>query len=173
MKTLLICTYLFITFCSIQSAEAVTIYLVRHAEKQVAAPNDNDPGLTEIGVARASMAGQILNDIQFTAIYSTDYERTQRTAEIIKGDRQQTVESYHPDKLNEFAEQLKTAPTDSTFLVVGHSNTTPDLAQALSGKPVAAMDESEYHHLFRVGVNADGSTNFDALVIPPISTGDK
>ena len=174
MKALLACTYLFITLNFITDTNAATIYLIRHAEKETSDKSDSDPDLTPAGITRAKLAGQILSEIQFTTIYSTDYSRTRQTAEFITLNQpNQEIIYYDPRKLAKFAEMLKTQPADGVFLVVGHSNTTPQLAQMLSNQPIAAMDESEYHHLFRVGINPDGSTSFDALSIPPIPNNDE
>ncbi len=170
MKILTFCCYCLLAQSLINSAEAITVYLVRHAEKQLDnAADKSDPGLTEAGIKRAETAADILAAIDFTAIYSSDYQRTRLTAETIKGKRSQAVQIYDPRKLEQFAEELKSAPADSVFLVVGHSNTTPTLTHSLSGKPVSAIDESVYHNLYRVGIAADGSTTLDLLSIPPIS----
>ncbi len=151
-------------------ADAATFYLVRHSEKQVTAENKQDPGLTQAGIARAEKTGVILRNIDFTAIYSSDFQRTRATAELIQGSRDTPITIYDPRKLEAFAEQLKNSTADSVILVVGHSNTTPQLAEALSGKPVAPIDESVYHNLYRVGIESDGSSTVEILTVPPISS---
>ncbi len=169
MKILQFCFALLIIACATVNANATTVYLVRHAEKQTSDPHDRDPELTKAGIARAITAGEILNQIEFTAIYSSDYKRTRTTAKLIKGTRSTSVTLYDPGELEAFAKVLQSAPMDSVFLVVGHSNTTPQLAQLLSNQVVTPIDESIYHHLYRVGIAEDGSTTVDLLSIPPVT----
>lgn len=169
MKTLQLYVAAVVFLCGMATADATTIYLVRHAEKQTSDPQDRDPALTEAGIARATTAGKILRHIEFTTIYSSDYQRTRDTAKLIKGERAQAIELYDPRDLDAFAKQLKAASADSVFLVVGHSNTTPQLTQLLSDQAIAPIDESVYHHLYRVGIAEDGSSTVDLLSVPPIS----
>lgn len=167
MKIFQLCFVLLIISCATTSANATTVYLVRHAEKQTSDPHDRDPALTKAGIARAITASEILSHIKFTTIYSSNYKRTRATAKLIKGVQPASIELYDPGELEALAKVLQSAPTDSVFLVVGHSNTTPQLTQLLSKQTVAPIDESIYHHLYRVGIAEDGTTSVDLLSIPP------
>jgi len=42
-------------------------------------------------------------------------------------------------------------------LVVGHSNTVPEIVKALSGITVPAITDAEYDHIFVVVIPATGS----------------
>jgi hypothetical protein len=42
-------------------------------------------------------------------------------------------------------------------LVVGHSNTVPDIVKALSGTAVSAIADPEYDHIFVIVIPASGS----------------
>jgi len=123
-----------------------TYYLVRHAEKQVdGTPN---PSLSEQGRVRANFLAQHLSLAGITKIYSTDYRRTRQTAEPLAELLGITVASYNPEKLDDFANLLKTQT--GQILIVGHSNTTPILASLLSGKTVAAIEDDEYDNLYQI-----------------------
>lgn len=123
-----------------------TFYLVRHAEKQI--DGTKNPHLTEQGHQRAQYLAQQLSLAKITKIYSTDYHRTQETAKPLSELLGISVEPYDPRKLEEFAESVK-AETGN-ILIVGHSNTTPQLTALLSGEEVDEMDESEYEDLYQV-----------------------
>ena len=124
-----------------------TIYLVRHAEKE-AGP---DPSLTLTGRTRADILAQELEDTDLTAVWSTDYARTRQTAAPTARAQGLPVRIYDPAQLEQFAGLLKAAP--GTILVVGHSNTTPQLVEMLGGKPGSPIDEaSEYDRLYTVTV---------------------
>lgn len=124
-----------------------TIYLVRHAEKE-AGP---DPSLTIVGRARADILAQDLADAGLTAIWSTDTKRTRETAKPASNQTGLPIQIYDANRQNAFAAQLKAAP--GNILIVGHSNTIPQLVDALGGKPGEPIVEaSEYDRLYVVTV---------------------
>ncbi|MEM9181015.1 MAG: histidine phosphatase family protein [Pseudomonadota bacterium] len=133
-----------------ESAAVHEIYLVRHAEKQLG----NDPSLTPAGQTRAETLAEILSDKGLTQIYSTDYKRTLATAAPIAARTGLEIELYDASDLAAFANTLRA--TEGVHLVVGHSNTTPPLVQALGGDPGSDIDEaSEYDRLYIVTIQPD------------------
>ena len=140
--------------CQATPVPAGAVHLVRHAEKTTDTP---DPGLTPDGVARAEALADRLQGAGITAVWSTDYARTRETAAPLAVRLGLEVQLYDPRDLPGFAAQLKAAP-DERVLVVGHSNTTPDLVSALGGEPGSPIDEaSEYDRLYIVSL-VDGAT---------------
>ena len=61
----------------------------------------------------------------------------------------------------EFAAQLRREHRGGTVLVVGHSNTAPQIAAALCACDVAPMAETEFDRLMTVTVDPGGRTTFD------------
>ena len=121
------------------------IYLVRHAEKEPG----RDPNLPPDGKVRAQALAERLKDTQLTAIYSTDYKRTRQTAAPTALGLGLPVVYYDPAKLDEFAAQL--LAQTGNVLVVGHSNTTPQLVAALGGDGgTPIVEASEYDRLYVV-----------------------
>ena len=139
-----------------KNEEYVTvIYLVRHAEK--AKEGGADPLLTTQGKTRAAKLGDILKEAGIDRVYSTVYQRTQSTAKPTADILETGIRLYDARDLNTFAEQLKNRD-GSGILVVGHSNTTPTLVNALIGQEKFAMiPESEYGNLYRVTISEDGT----------------
>lgn len=129
------------------------VYLVRHAEK---ADTGKDPELTVEGKDRAEDLARLLKDAGVTHVWSTDYKRTRGTAEPLSARTRVKVELYDPAKLGEFATRLKSIP--GRHLVVGHSNTTPGLVQALGGDPGAPMPDSEYDRFYVVTLGQNIAT---------------
>jgi len=129
-----------------QANADVTIYLLRHAEKQ--SDGTNDPHLTERGELRAAYLSQQLSLTNITKIFSSNYKRTLETAKPLSELLGITVELYDPRKLEKFAEALR--KETGQIMIVGHSNTTPQLTALLSGVEVDAMDESEYENMYQV-----------------------
>lgn len=101
------------------------VYAVRHAEKG----KGRDPELTEAGAARAAELARVLGDVKLDAVYSTNYKRTQLTAQPVAAKQGLEVQGHDPKG---FAAALKGGKA-RTVLVVGHSNTTPDLIRSLGG----------------------------------------
>jgi hypothetical protein len=61
------------------------------------------------------------------------------------------TEIYDPSDLEGLAQKLR--DTGGIHLVVGHSNTTPEMVRILGGKPVSKINEaSEYDRLYIVRV---------------------
>ncbi|MEX0996548.1 MAG: phosphoglycerate mutase family protein [Flavobacteriaceae bacterium] len=113
-----------------KSPKKTTIYyLIRHAEKDRTNPDDEDPNLDEDGLKRAENWASIFSEIELDAIYSSDFKRTQQTAKPTAESVNYPVNSYDPHKVYEtnffeITEGLQ-------VLVVGHSNTVPELANFL------------------------------------------
>jgi len=72
-----------------------TLYLVRHGEtewnKNHTVMGQMDSPLTSEGIKQVEATAEELKHIHFDAIFSSDSPRTQRTAEIIKLDRQLAI----------------------------------------------------------------------------------
>lgn len=145
MKTILL---LAILFSNITLAQT-TIYLLRHAEKQA---GDN-PSLTAIGKFRAQNITKQLASVGISHIFSTNYKRTQQTVRPLADFLNLSIQNYDPRDLTTFAEQLKSL--SGSILVVGHSNTTPELTTLLSQKKVGAIKENEYDNLYQVILDGD------------------
>ena len=131
-------------------AESQTWYFVRHFEKQL---GDN-PSLTEIGKLRANALAAFFSDKSLTQVYSTDYRRTQQTAGPVAAFKKLPIESYDPRNLVEFASKLKQL---DHVLVVGHSNTTPQILSLMGGETIH-MEESDYGVVYMLQKNDDELT---------------
>jgi phosphohistidine phosphatase SixA len=120
------------------AAPESAFFLVRHAEK---ADQSEDPPLTDEGRARAENLARTLRDAGVHKIHSSDFERTRETAAPLASGLGLEVELYDPN-----AKTLLGSP--GRYLVVGHSNTTPELAGLLGGEPGSAISEDEYDRLY-------------------------
>ena len=128
-----------------QEPDNTVIYLVRHAEKLTTA---GDPGLNNQGRARAGRLAELMAEQNIQAIYSTDYRRTLETAEPVARKLGLQVRLYNPSHLAAFAERI--ADSHQRILVIGHSNTTPGLAELLGAESGQHMEESEYGRIYRI-----------------------
>jgi len=132
--------------CSQAAPKPDAIFLVRHAEKTA---EKTDPGLTKAGKARAVALADRLEDEGITHIHSSDYIRTRDTAAPLAERLGLEVEIYDAGDLPGIAAKLKAMP--GRHLVVGHSNTTPQLTELLGGdggEPI--VEATEYDRLYVV-----------------------
>lgn len=143
-------------------ADAHMIYLTRHAEK---AATGTDPALTPEGQVRAQNIAAALKKAGIKKIYSTAYARTQQTAQPLASYLQLTTQTYDPTQLATFAQQLR-GMTDNV-LVVGHSDTTPELIRQLGGDSVPDIAETEFDRLYQVAIGQDGDVTTTLLTSLP------
>lgn len=122
-----------------------SLYLVRHAEKETKSKN---PSLTTCGKERAKQLATILSTVNIKSIYSTSYQRTMSTAAPLSSRKKIAIKNYNPKQLEQFALHLKQRKENA--LIVGHSNTTPQLTQLLSSQNVDKLTEKEYQTLYQV-----------------------
>lgn len=133
----------------------LVVFLVRHAEKT---DDGKDPQLSEEGKTRSEELAQALKNANIEHVHSTDFIRTRDTAAPFAKGAGREVEIYDPKDLAGFAKKLK--ETGGRHLVIGHSNTTPELAKLLGGDPGTAIDEKgEYDRLYIVTIGKDGTVN--------------
>jgi broad specificity phosphatase PhoE len=137
---------------TVAAQDDVVVYLVRHAER--AEDGTDDPPISEDGEARARLVAELLRDAGITHIHSTDYKRTRSTAGPTARETGLDVRSYDPRDLPSFAAQVLATP--GRHLVVGHSNTTPALVEALGGDPGEPIEEFEYDRIYLLVADRDG-----------------
>lgn len=130
---------------------SLVVFLVRHAEK---VDNSRDPDLSPEGYLRADALAMTLSDSEIEYVHSSDYIRTRKTAAPVADLFELEIELYDPSDLHTLAGKLKT--TGGRHLVVGHSNTTPDLVEILGGEPGSdIIEETEYDRLYILSVDED------------------
>jgi phosphohistidine phosphatase SixA len=126
------------------SQDAGKIFIVRHAEKQ---SNDADTPLSSKGLARADCLARTLKDAHITAAIVSQYQRTKQTAAPTIAEfkvKETAVEAKSTDQIVQAARE---AAKSGNVLVVGHSNTVPNVLAALGTPPITIPDAS-YDLLF-------------------------
>ncbi|MEM6895240.1 MAG: phosphoglycerate mutase family protein [Bacteroidota bacterium] len=136
-----------------------TFYFIRHAEKDRTDSSNADPELNQDGLGRAIKWAEVFDPVMLDAIYSTNYERTSMTAAPTSVKKEIEIEYFDYATLN-VANFLETNE-GRNVLVVGHSNTTPAMANQVLGEeyyqPMADDDNSS---LFVVRIIGDKATSF-------------
>jgi 2,3-bisphosphoglycerate-dependent phosphoglycerate mutase len=133
------------------SDTTTTFIIVRHAEKE---GTGTDPGLTSDGVARAEELRRILANVSVSAIYSTPFIRTRQTVQPLASDRGITISEYPADKpYAQLVSEIRAARRGKVTVIVGHSNTVPDILKELSNNSFnVTITDSQYDNLFIVSM---------------------
>lgn len=141
-------------------AQVTTFILVRHAEKE--SDGTRDPELSAEGKLRATRLETLLAKTSVDAIYSTDYKRTRHTVTPLATTKQLSVNTYSSMKAADL-ETLLMKHRGGTLVLAGHSNTVPEIANALVGeKKFAQFSEDDYGNVLIISVSAVGK---DAKVV--------
>lgn len=136
-----------------RSDDALRFIVVRHAEKTD--DGSRDPTLNPKGQARAQALREALANEPLRAAYATDFQRTRQTAQPTAQAHQVETMTYDAKQpAAEFATQLRQRHANGAVLVVGHSNTVPDIVAALCGCKAPPLDETEYDRLSIVEIDA-------------------
>ena len=122
------------------------LFLVRHAEKT--ATGGNDPELSFAGHERAEALARILKDSEITAIFTSEFKRTQQTAVPTAKATRITPTIVPANDVAALVEKLRSLKGNA--LVVGHGNTIPDLAKELGIITPVNISENDYNELFVV-----------------------
>jgi 2,3-bisphosphoglycerate-dependent phosphoglycerate mutase len=144
MKRFVFCFVLLSALASTATAQS-TVFFVRHAEK---ADATKDPDLSEAGRARADALAKMLKDANITAIYATEFKRTQQTAAPLAKALDITVTTLPAKNSAALIEKLRAS--NGNALVVGHGDTIPDLIKALGISELINVGENDYDNLFAV-----------------------
>ena len=144
-----------------------TVFLVRHAEKEKTPPAD--PPLSEAGLARSKNLARVLQKAGIKAVYTSQFLRTRQTAQPLAEALGITaiqvplrMDPSNPRKVSE--ESLREAIEKvyehggGGVLIVGHSNTVPEMIRLLGGDQIPFIDESMYDDLFVVTVYEKGKS---------------
>ena len=125
-----------------------SVFIVRHAERADA--KDDKSLLSRKGKKRAKLLSGVLSGVALKAVYTTEYERTQQTAGPTAKAKGLIVTVTDSEKAVELAAELKSKPADTDVLVVGHTDTIPDILKGLGVEPPVAIGDSDYSNLFIV-----------------------
>ncbi len=123
------------------------VFLVRHAEK---ADASRDPALSPRGEARARALAALLRDAGVTAVWATELRRTQLTAQPLAKARHLPVRVHPAGDSAGLVEEIRKQQPRGRVLVVGHSNTLPEIAAALGVREKIRLADDEYDALFVV-----------------------
>lgn len=145
MRRLLVCL---LALSIAGSVQAQTIVLVRHGEKA----EGSDPELSAAGQARAQVLAKTVKGARLTRVLATPPKRTQQTAGPAAAGAGVKVEPVSLEgggaiHIARVANEARKAKPGETVLIVGHSNTVPEIARALGDSAPVALTDCDYDSL--------------------------
>lgn len=144
-----------------ESQATTTIIFVRHAEK-AAVPAD-DPGLSPAGERRVAELTRQLLDVDVVAgvdaVYATAYRRSQETAGPVADALDLPINTYDAADNETVLDTILKNHKGQIILVVGHSNTVPELIANLgASKKVPPIAENEFDNIYVISIPWFGKT---------------
>ncbi|MES2441817.1 MAG: phosphoglycerate mutase family protein [Pseudomonadota bacterium] len=121
------------------------VYVVRHLNTP---EGERDPDLTPAGKAAAEQLATWFEGKPLTAIYVSDYKRTRQTAAPLAAARGITVKLYNPADTPALIARVRAEP--GRVLIVGHSNTVPDIVEQLGGIRPEALAHPDFGDIWSV-----------------------
>lgn len=129
------------------------IVVVRHAEK--ADDGTRDPGLTSAGHERAQKLAEALDQADVGGLIASQYQRTQQTLAVMAAKRnlEVTIVPAEPGgdieaHVQALVSQVEASRAEGLLVIAGHSNTVPLIVEALTGKTVGTISESDYDRMY-------------------------
>ena len=142
---------------SVPAAAAEAVYVIRHLQKAAG----DDPPLTPEGSAGASALADILADRGIGAVFATPTRRAIQTATPLAVRLGLPVRRYDPANSAALIEGARAIP--GNVLIVGHSNTVPDLVAQFGGERPPPMTEQDYGTIYAVFT---GTKEVREIVLP-------
>ncbi|MBX3561425.1 MAG: histidine phosphatase family protein [Sphingomonas sp.] len=127
------------------------IYVVRHLHTP---EGERDPDLLPEGQRVAILLGDRLAGERIAAIYISDFKRTRQTAGPLAERLGLEPILYDPRDTPALVARVRAGPLPA--LIIGHSNTVPDIVDQLGGTRPADLSHPDFGDLWRVG--PDGAT---------------
>jgi phosphohistidine phosphatase SixA len=135
-----------------QESQSTTWLIVRHADRA-----GEDDAITPAGEQRAEQLAQIAKLLRAQAVYSTDFQRTRRTAEPTAKELNLEVNIYG-DLNDDWFKELKSRHAGQVVLIVGHSNTAGKIVNGLGATGNYPIADDVFDNLFVVTTDDSQST---------------
>lgn len=140
---------------------AADVFLVRHAEKKD--PKDDKSTLSAAGLKRARDLSRTLSSVDLKAVYRTEYERTRQTAAPTAAAHKLIPIEMKSDDVKGLAAALRAVKPSDDVLVVGHSDTIPDVLHELGVSTNVVIGPNDYDNLFIVSPRESAEPGFHVL----------
>jgi broad specificity phosphatase PhoE len=122
----------------------LTVFVVRHAEK---GPEVPDPSLSDAGRRRATELARVLSDSRVTALFATEFKRTQETLAPLAAATGVAPTHLLARDMDALIEQIRALPPGSRAVVASHSNLIHVIVARLTGVMLPELTDLDYDRL--------------------------
>ncbi len=143
------------------TALVTTLIVIRHGERNAPTPAHPDPHLNRAGKLRAKKLIHVVGQSGIKAVYTSHFVRARETAGPLAAHL--GLSPVVMDEALQVKNDVLANHAGQTVLVIGHSDTVPDLITRLGAGSMPVIDESEYDNLFLVKVFSQGRASLTQL----------
>ena len=122
-----------------------TVIVVRHAER---VDSSTDSPLSPAGLQRAQTLARTVSRAGVAAIFVTQFQRTQMTAAPLAAQLKVTPIVMNADTTAPLIDRIRREHANDVVLVVGHSNTVPEILTQLGASEPVTIQDDEFDSLF-------------------------
>lgn len=158
-----------------QCAE-IDVYAMRHLPKQ-SIPGEKDPGLSDKGKVLARELAMQTFAKSLDAVFYSPYKRSKESVLYVLESKKIPAIEYDASHSQSLVNDINKNYCQQTVLIVGHSNTVPEIVQLLGGKfvvnfadsalkstPTIILNEQDYGTIFHIQ-RVNGKVNQSILNI--------
>ena len=132
--------------CATPAPPAEPVYFVmRHLHTPA---GEHDPDLTAEGQRHAALLANWFGEEALEAVYVSSYQRSRQTAAPLAARLGLTPVVYDPRDTPGLLARVRQGPFPA--LIVGHSNTVPDIIEQLGGERPGPLAHEDFGHIWRV-----------------------
>ncbi|MBB6002272.1 histidine phosphatase family protein [Arcicella rosea] len=153
-----------ITLLFSSCAKEATIFVVRHAEKDLVYKGDDHfRPLNTAGHQRAGILAKRLANEKIAKIYATEYLRVQQTGDSLRINQKIDTAIYSAKTAYFFDKIKQDKVQGKNILIIGHSNTVPEVIRFLGVKfDLKIILDTEYDNLYLVKMKGKKVIDFKA-----------
>lgn len=138
-----------------------TVILIRHGERTPSPsdPPEVGPHLNADGRRRAQTLVHVLGDAGIKAIYVSRFIRTKETAAPLASHFNPDITPTEIDQAIDIKNHILANHAGKTVLVIGHTDTVPDVIDQFAGGNMPDIDGEEFDNLFVVTIFDTGKAS--------------
>jgi phosphohistidine phosphatase SixA len=145
MRTRMLVAAALLLTAAIPGYSQTALIVVRHAER---ADQSQDTKLSAKGEERAKALARTLADANVLAIYVTQFQRTAQTAQPLAEHLNVKPVVMEAQDVAGLAIKIRTSNASQVVLVVGHSDTVPNILKAFGHLEPITIESDEFDSLF-------------------------
>ena len=130
--------------CATFAPAPPNFYIMRHLQKA----EGSDPPLTALGRSNAALLRHLVGDDPPRAIYVSTTRRARETAAQLAESLHLTPQEYDPRDTPGLLARLRAER--GTVLVVGHSNSVPDIVEGVGGRRPDPIGDETYGWIYYI-----------------------